>query len=382
MQTALFKKKILFYTDADSTGSVQKMMFALAKNLNPDKYQIALVCPRFKQLDQWTKEWTANGFPVHKVKILLKHDPGLTGRLKKILTAEKPDLLHLHLEHPLDCGNIFGAVNRKTTKIVSTEHDPYALTGIKNNIKKNRLKKTDYTITVSDACREMMLKWHPQVKNKISTVHNGIDAEEFRAPLIHFANQHRQLIRQKLFKADPRDFVIISVASLETHKGQEYLLKAFAKVSQKKENTKLALIGEGPDRKKLEKKIKNSGIGNKVVLTGMQGEIARLLKSADLFVLPSIRESFGLALVEAMETGIPVIATRTGGIPEIIENNKSGILVEPGDADSLAAKIIDLIENQPLRQKLTYVAGHEVKKFNAEDMAAKTEKIYDYLLNQ
>ncbi len=381
MQTALFRKKILFYTDTPIHGGAERHMLLLARNLNKEKYQVALICSKYKQLDLWCKEWASNGFSVHRIKVVHKHDPRTLGQMKQILNREKPDLLHIHLWNPGACRYAFGAVNTKTTKILSTEHDPFPLTGLKNSFKKNCLKKTDFTIAVSDANREMLLKLYPQVKNKITTVHNGIDLEEFRQPLIHFANQHRLMIRQKLFNAGPQDFVIISVAALHERKGLKYLLEAFAKVAEKKENAKLAIVGEGPERKNLEKLIKNLRIDNKVVLTGVQNEIAKLLKSADLFVLPSIKEAFGLAVVEAMDAGIPIIGSNTGGIPEIIENGKTGNLVEPRDAQGLADKILELMENPPLCQKLTYVASHEVKKFDVMEMLKKTEKIYDYLLN-
>lgn len=381
MQTALFKKKIALYTDSPRAGEPEKIMLFLAKNLNKDKYEISLICHNSKQLNEWCKEWFSAGFTVQRLNILNNHDPRIAGQLKKIFIQKKPDLLHIHLCQPLSCRQAFTATDKSKTKILTTEHNPFALTGLKNGIKKQCLKKTDYTIAVSDANREMLLKHYPQVKNKISTVHNGIDLEEFRQPLIHFANQHKLLIRKKMFGAEPRDFVIISIAELEESKGLKYLVEAFAKVAEKKENTKLAIVGEGPERKNLEKLIKNLKIDNKVVLTGILNEHARLLNSADLFVLPSVKESFGMTVVEAMDAGIPIIGSNVGGIPEIIENGKTGLLVEPRDSHSLADKIQELMENPPLCQKLTYVASHDVKKFNVMEMVKKTEKIYDYLLN-
>ncbi len=381
MQTALFKKKICLYTDAPTCGEPEKLMLLLAKNLDRDKYDISLLCHNFKQLNEWCREWQNEGFAVHRLNAVNNRDPRIHGQLKKLVKQKKFDLLHIHLGNTLSCRPAFGAVETEKTKILATEHNPGPLSGLKNNAKKKYLKKTSYTITVSEADREMLLKLHPQIKNKVSTVHNGIDLEEFRRPLIHFANQHKLLIRQKLFNARPQDFVIITVAELEERKGLKYLLEAFSKVAGKKDNARLVIAGEGPERKNLEKLIKNLKIDNKVVLTGIQNEITRLLNSADLFVLPSVREPFGLTLLEAMEAGIPVIGSNTGGIPEIIENNKTGLLVEPRDVQGLADKIIELMDNPPLRRKLTYVASHEVKKFDASEMVKKTEKIYDYLLN-
>ncbi len=382
MQTAIFRKKVSLYTDSLVSESPEHLMLLLAKNLNKDKYLVSLICPSNKQMDPWCKEWTSAGFRIKRIKSSNNKDPRRYLQLKKILEDEKPDLLHVHLHSPLACKQVFKVANSKTTKIIATEHDPYKLSRLNSSLKNKLLAKTDFTLTVSHTDKDLMIKLYPQIKNKISTVHNGINLNEFRLPLIHFSNQHKLLIRQSLFKSGPDDFVIISVAALHERKGLNYLIEAFAKVADKKDKVKLVIVGEGPERKKLEKLIKNLNLDDKVTLTGTQNEIARLLKSSDLFVLPSLREAFGLAIVEAMDVGIPVIGSNTGGIPEIIEDGKTGLLVEPKDLESLKDKILQLIENQPLRQKLTYVASHHVKKFDAGEMVKKTEKIYDHLLIQ
>ncbi len=382
MQTAMFKKKVSLYTDSPVPESPEHQMLLLAKNLNKDKYLISLICPSNKQMDPWCKEWTSAGFRIKRFKKSNNKDPRRYLQLKKILEDEKPDLLHVHLHGPLACRQVFGGADLKTTKIVSTEHDPYKLSRLSSSFKNKLLAKTDFTLTVSDAAGDLMIKLYPQIKNKIVTVHNGIDLEEFRKPLIHFVNQQKNHIRNRIFNADADDFVIISVAALHERKGLNYLIEAFAKVAEKKDKVKLAIVGEGPERKKLEKLIKNLKLDDKVTLAGSQKEIALLLGASDLFVLASIKEAFGLAILEAMDAGIPVIGANVGGIPEIIEDNKTGLLVEPKDVESLKEKILQLMENQPLRQKLTYVASHHVKKFDAHEMVKKTEKIYDHLLNQ
>ncbi len=382
MQTALFQKKIAFYTDTPIYGGAEHHILLLARNLNKEKYKITLICSKYKQLDEWCKQWMDHGFPVHRLKVAHKHDPRHGGQLKKILKKEKPDLLHIQLWNPGACRYAFGAVDKKKTKVLATEHDPFPLSGLKNSFKKKCLKKTDFEIAVSNANRKMLLKLYPQLKNKIVTVHNGIDLEEFRKPLIHFVNQQKLHIKQRIFNAKADDFVIISVAALHERKGLNYLIEAFAKVAEKKEKVKLTIVGEGPERKKLEKLIKNLKLDDKVTLTGSQKEIAFLLGASDLFVLASIKEAFGLAILEAMEAGIPVIGSNVGGIPEIIENNKTGLLVKAKDVESLKEKILQLMENKPLRQKLTYVASHHVKKFDVGEMVKKTEKIYDYLLSR
>jgi glycosyltransferase involved in cell wall biosynthesis len=226
----------------------------------------------------------------------------------------------------------------------------------------------------------MLLRLYPELKGKIITVHNGIDIQNFQKNIIHFSSQHKIQLRDKLFNADLKDFIILSVAALHERKGLKYLIEGFTKVLEHNPKSKLIIVGEGPERKKLEKLIKSLNLDNDVLLIGEQKNIAKILKSSDLFVLPSIKEAFGLVLVEAMAVGLPVIGTNTGGIPEIIENNKCGRIVEPENSNELAKTIIELMDNAPIRQKLAYVGHHHVKKFDVTEMVKKTEEIYDAII--
>ncbi|MBU0668092.1 glycosyltransferase [Patescibacteria group bacterium] len=373
-------KKIFFYTDTPIYGGAERHMLLLAKNLNKDKFKVELICSGYKQLNEWCKNWKDAGFKVHRLKVAHKHDPRHHFQIKKILKTEKPDILHLHLWNPGGCRYAFSAVDKRSTKIVSTEHDPFPIQGLKKSIKKNCLEKTDHTVAVSDANKALLLKLYPQLKGKITTVHNGIDLNYYSNELLHFSTQHREKLREELFRADPQDFVILVVAELHPRKGLKYLIEAFARINTNIPKIKLVLVGEGPERKILEKLIKRLKIVNQVVLTGRRENIPQILKSANLFILPSVKEAFGIVLLEAMAAQLPIIATNTGGIPEIVENHKSGELVEPQNIDALAAKMEEVIRSNALMQKLAYMGHHRVKEFDAKVMAEKTEKIYDLVL--
>jgi glycosyltransferase involved in cell wall biosynthesis len=243
--------------------------------------------------------------------------------------------------------------------------------------KKKALKKTDCTITVSDANRELLVKLYPDVEPRIVTIHNGIDLEHFEKQLLHFSSQKKAKIRSDLMKTGQNDFVITSVAALHPRKGLKHLIEAFAEIKKEAPQAKLVIVGEGPQRKELVEFIKKSGVVHEVMLLGKQENIPEILKSSDLFVLPSVKEAFGIAVLEAMAAQLPIIASGVGGIPEIIKNNKSGLLVEPGNTEALKTGIQELMKNQPLSQKLAFVGHHEVKNFDVKTMARKTEAIYD-----
>lgn len=373
-------QKIFFYTDTPIHGGAERHMLLLARNLNKEKYHISLICSGYKSLNEWCKQWKETGMEVHRLNVAHKHDPRHHVQLKKLFQKEKPDLLHIHLWNPGGCRYAFSAVDKHITKLISTEHDPFPLSGLKKTIKKRCLKKTDHTIAVSDANKQLCLQLYPELKGKISTVHNGIDLEAFERPLRTFSRQNRDKLREELFQAANDEFVILSIAELHPRKGLKYLIEAFKQVEESQPKTKLVIVGEGPERKTLEKLIKKLELEGTVILAGQQKEIPQILKSANLFVLPSVKEAFGLVLLEAMTAQTPIIATRVGGIPEIVEDGKSGELVEPADYNALAEKIRTVMENNALMQKLAYMAHHRVKTFDVSEMVRKTENIYDTVL--
>ncbi|MBD3327782.1 glycosyltransferase [Candidatus Peregrinibacteria bacterium] len=373
-------KNIVFYTDTPIYGGAERHMLLLAKNINPNKYTVQLVCSNYKALDPWCKLWKENGFKVHRIKVIHKHDPRTLLRIKKLFRELNPAIAHLHLWNPGSCRYAFSAIDKSKTKIIVTEHDPFPLSGIKKSLKTRTLKKIDHIITVSNANKDLMLKLYPEVKPKISTIHNGINIEQFESQLIHFPIQERNRIKSHIFAARPDEFIILTIAELHPRKGLLYLIEAFKHVHEKSPNTRLVITGEGPQRKILEKFIKNLKLSDNITLTGKQSDIAKILRSSDLFVLPSVKEAFGMVLLEAMAAQVPIVATEVGGIPEIIQHKKTGVLVAPKDFNALAEAITELINNQAQRQKYTYMGHHHVQNFDAKKMGEKTEKIYDLLL--
>ena len=227
-----------------------------------------------------------------------------------------------------------------------------------------------------------MLKWYPELKNRMSIIHNGIDLEAFEKELMHFTTQEKHKIRTQLFEAKSDDTVLLTIAALHPRKGLKYLLKAMRKIIEQKNSTKLVIIGEGPEKPELEKLINKLKIQDRVKLLGHQENIPKMLKSSDLFVLPSIKEAFGLVLLEAMAAQVPIVATNVGGIPEIVEDRKNGFLVEPRDEDALTQTILMLIKNKPLREKLAFLGHHKVKQFDLKGMVEKTKKVYHEILGK
>ena len=177
----------------------------------------------------------------------------------------------------------------------------------------------------------------------------------------------------------PADAQIVGVvARLEAEKGHRTLLEAWPLVLAEVPSARLLIIGEGSERDSLEAQVVSLGIEDRVVFTGRREDVPAVTAALDVAVLPSYREAQGLSVLEAMALGRPVIASRVGGIPEMIEDGVSGLLVEPHDCDALAAGIVRLLTDHPLADMIAH-RGHELvhDRFCIELMVHSISDLYD-----
>lgn len=373
-------KKIFFYTDTPIFGGAERQMLLLAQNLNKGKYVPSLICSKYESLQPMVDAWKTSGFEVHQLNVMHKHDPRHYFQMRTFLRNKKPDLLHIHLWNPGSCRYAFLA-SPEDLPIITTEHDPFPLKGMKKMLKVKYLEKTSETITVSESNRQLMISEYPEFENDITTVHNGIDLDNFEKSILHLTSQEKNKIRHHILKADQKDRVVLCIAALHPRKGLNYLLEAMPDVLEKFPNVKLAIVGEGPQKKELQKIISRLKIDHHVMLLGHQEDIYKLLKCVEIFVLPSITEAFGLVLLEAMAAQLPILSTQTGGIPEIVQHMKSGLLVKPGNVQELTDGLNELLRNNALSQKIAFVGHHRVKEFSAQSMAERTAAVYDKVLS-
>jgi len=374
-------KNILLYTDTPQIGGAELQIFLLAKFLNKNIYTPILACSRNLQLNAWCEKFKIEGIKVIRIKAEHKHNPKHFFELKKIIKKEKIDLAHLHIWNPASCRYGFLAANSTKTPIITTEHDPFKLTKVKDLIKKYTLKKTKTIITVSKRNQKLLTKLYPEHKNKIHTIHNGIDINWWQSQLLGFRDSDRKKIKEDLFHAKENTLIITTIATLHKRKGIQYLIDSISGVVEKYSNVKFVIIGKGPDKKEFEKQASNLNINRHIIFLGQQKHIPKLLKSSDIFILPSIREAFGLVNLEAMICKIPVIATKTGGIPEIITNKENGILIQSKNSDTISTAIKELISKPEYKNKLTENAYKTATEtFSAKKMSKEYEKIYETIL--
>jgi glycosyltransferase involved in cell wall biosynthesis len=179
--------------------------------------------------------------------------------------------------------------------------------------------------------------------SRVRTIYNGVDTERFLPA-------GRNVCRN--------GYRIVTTAHLIPEKGIDYLLQAFALIGRR--DARLTIAGDGPEARSLISLAAALGLGEQVDFVGLSNDIPRLLREADVYVHPTLSEAFGLAVAEAMACGLPVIASRVGGIPELIEDGVSGLLVEPRDTRAIARAIDSLLSAPELRERLGRAARAKV----------------------
>jgi len=374
-------KNILLYTDTPQAGGAELQMFLLAKFLNKEEFTPILACSHTPALDKLCENFQKENIRVIRLPVMNKHHPRHYFELKKIIKNEKIDLIHIHVWNPASGRYGFLAADSANIPIVTTEHDPFQLNFLKDTFKKFTLNKVSKIITVSEENAKVLKKLYPKHSKKIAVIHNGLDLIWWQSQLLRFTSEDRKEVKEKTFRAKEDTLIITTIAELHERKGLKYLVEAMPALIAEFPNIKLIVIGEGNERPNLEQLVKKHHLENHIILLGRQKEIPKLLKSSDIFVLPSLREAFGLVITEAMLIPLPVVATKVGGIPEIVIDKKTGFLVPPADTIALSKALKTLIGDP---KKRTSFASNSftrvIKNFDAKRMAEEYGKIYDSII--
>jgi len=229
-------------------------------------------------------------------------------------------------------------------------------------------------IAISSAVRETLIRLGVPEKN-ISIVYSGIDLDRFSRPEIR--NPQSEIRNQ----IPPGSFVVGTVGSLSPCKGHAVLIEAIADVATIVPNILCLIVGEGPQRARLQSLIRRRHLEQIVILTGQRKEVPQLLSLMNLFVMPSLQEGLGLALLEAMAAGKAVVASNVGGIPEVICDSQTGVLVPPGQPNALAEALIALVREPARMSALASNARKRVRGcFTDESMIEGTLAVYRSLV--
>jgi len=322
------------------------------------------------------KESIEEGFYVHRIKTKEISIMGpLSFCIKSIflINTITPDILHSQsiLRTGLTCF-IAKKLFKKPCIAYCRGSDIYSSWKFKNIISKLVLKNADAVIALTEDMKREIKKI---CDRDIFVIPNGIDLEKFK-------NLSKETLRKRL-KIEEDEKMIIFVGTLRPVKGIKYLIKAMKLIIKENENVKLMLVGDGEEREELESLVVELDLKDCVKFIGrvQNEEIPRYMIASDVFVLPSFSEGFPVVILEAMASGLPIVATKVGGLPEIVKDGENGFLVEPKNPEEIAEKVLLILKGDKLRERISENNKKKVKEYSWERVSEQIEEVYFKALN-
>ncbi|MBI4422525.1 MAG: glycosyltransferase [Elusimicrobia bacterium] len=366
-------KRILYVSTSSTQGGAEKTLFTLATLVDPKQFEVAGIVS-LKPKGVYAERLEAMGRPAYSLRIAER--PGLRSlehlqALADIVEATKPDVVHAIMYQAIQFCRALKLLGYADFPLVSAPRVHYRTRGSLTLWIDRLLKPLDtILVTESEASRSYLVERLDYAPEKVLTIHNGVDIASW--PI---SKSDRSRVRLSL-KLSPQDVLVGAVGRLDVQKGHAYLLEALAKL-RVTHPVKLLLLGDGPLRRELETRAKTLRVDQDVTFAGEVPDVSAWLSALDVFVLPSLWEGLPNALLEAMGIGLPVVATKVDGVPEVVEHEVNGLLCEPKSSQGLFVALQDLVVDAELRQRLGAAAKRTIKdRFKLADMIGNYEKLY------
>lgn len=364
--------RVAFFSDAPYTGGAEKYLALLAAHIDQERFAPVAILNRNPALDPLRRWMERAGVPVYDVSLRLPFTLHGAGACFTLLRRLRPALLHLNLPGPFDAQfSLVAPLARLAgvVRIVSTEH----LAMVPSFPKARLLKRfgtrwIDRVITVSDDNRDHLSRIHGVPPEKIRVTHIGIP-EPDRSESVD--------LRAEL-GLSPGTVLLVMVGSLEVRKGHDTAFKALARLPA---GVHLAVIGVGELRRRYEETVAALGIAPRVHFLGGRDDVPAVLRGADILIHPSRMDATPYVIIEALAAGIPAVASNIYGIPELIEDGVSGLLVPPDDAAALDRAVAALIDDPRRRRRIGEAARARFEaRFTIGDHVRRTVAVYGELL--
>ena len=351
-----------------SPGGTERLVIELARRLHGDR-DIAVCC--LDEAGAWAQELVERGIPVTSLQRSPGFSPELGRRIAAIAREHRADVLHCHQYSPF----IYGTLARwfQRMRMVFTEHgrandDPPSRKRRVANQLFARVPARIFAVS-QDLRRHMIAEGFPS--SRVGVIYNGIDIGEAPAERLDPA-------KKALLGLGPENLVVGAVGRLDPVKDLPTLLTAFRTVVSVVPQAKLALIGDGPEHQRVTAMIDDLRLEDSVVMAGYRRDARDLLPALDVYANTSIFEGVSLTILEAMAAGLPLVATRVGGTPEVISDGMNGMLVPARDPEAVARALVSLLRDVPRRRELGHAARRTVvEHFSIERMVSQYAAAYE-----
>jgi glycosyltransferase involved in cell wall biosynthesis len=353
-----------------SNGGAQEHLYSLVTRMDHSRFETSVVA---LSPGSAVRKLQRAGIPV--LVIDEPDDAIAVGALAAHLAAVRPDVIHNHMYRAELVGTraaiALGEIGLRRPYVVSTVHSSRVRSAEDREQLRRLTPEMDRLIAVSRSIVAKLTHEGRADGPPIDLIYNGVDLQRYD-------HQEPCCTLRDEYGMEPGSQIVGVVARLEPEKGHPTLLEAWPAVLRAVPDAYLLVIGEGSQREALEKLARELKIAHRVVFTGRRDDVPAVTAAIDVAVLPSYREAQGLSILEALALARPVVASNVGGIPEMIDDGSTGLLVPPHDVDGLARAITRLLVDHPYADMLAR-QGHDLvhDRFCIELMVEAVERIYE-----
>ena len=381
--------KVLILITKSNWGGAQRYVYDLATNLPKDVYDVEVMAGGNGLLIERLQEAgikSSGDLPIFR-NVNIISDIKVFFKLINILKEKRPDVLHINSSKIGGLGALAGRIAR-VPNIVFTAHG-WAFNENRTLVSKLIVKTLHWitiilshsTIAVSEALQAQMINW-PYIMKRITVINNGIKSE----PIFSKANARLELSRMnpvfaEILKTNKSLTIVGSVGELHHIKGYDFALKSMKEIVEHDSNQKIlyVIFGTGEEKEHLEKLIVDYKLEKSVILFGYVNQASHYLKAFDIFLLPSLSEGFPYIALEAGLASLPIVASAVGGIPEIIEDMKSGVLIQPRKSREIRHALEFYMSHKRMQKEYGLAIYNKVaKEITIENMISKTKEVYSH----
>ncbi|MBN2016786.1 MAG: glycosyltransferase [Candidatus Cloacimonetes bacterium] len=361
------KLNVLYIIWSLDQGGAERVVIDLAKNTDKIQFNVTICC--LNEKGTYAHEAEKAGIKVIPLHKLPKLDPFIIFKISRLIKKKHIDIVITHLWTSNFWGRIAAFISGVKV-IIATEHTtdenrPWYYHLIDQILAKISTK----IIAVSTSVKAFHQNRSHIPPCKFEVINNGIDIKKFNVEI-------NKEDKRKEFGFIPTDFVIGLFGRFVPAKAHEVLLQSLQKLITKYPNIKVLFVGSGPTEDQIKEIVREFGLENHVIFAGFRNDIPELYQILDLFILPSEREGFPITLLEAMTSGIPVIATDVGGNSDIIKDGRNGFIIEPNNVEALTQRIEYYIEHPDEADIFANKAQSSVQKhFTSQIMTRNTEQM-------
>jgi len=362
------KKKILHIVSSVSwRGGEQQAAYLIEELI--DQVESIVLCSKGSEFEKFCIEKGIKYYSLRKKKRSI--DLKYARWIKKICKEQSVDLCHIHDAHSHSYAILAATIYGNSTPLILSRRVDFP-------IKKNWFSsfKYNHPLIVKILCVSKMIQQITaediRDKSKLVTVYSGIDLEKFKKP--------KNILREEI-KIPEQSFLVGNTSALADHKDYFTFIDVAEILIKKDPAYYFVIMGDGPMKEQIKSYAKQKNLGDNLTFTGFRDDIPEVLGDLDLFLISSKTEGLGTSILDAFACQVPVVATKAGGIPELVENNKTGLLCPVGDGKALSIAVGQLKEDISLRNKIIENANKKVQQFSKKTTAQQTLHQYNEALD-